>query len=53
MTVFVKNMNFKVTDKELWDFFSDCGTVTKVAVKRDDKGHSKVTCRQCLSHKTS
>lgn len=41
MTVFVKNMNFKVTDKELWDFFSDCGTVVKVAVKRDDKGNSK------------
>lgn len=47
MTVFVKNMNFKVTDKELWDFFSDCGTVTKVALKRDDKGQSKVRCSRC------
>ena len=41
-TVFVKNMNFKVTDKELWDFFTTCGTVTKVAVKRNEQGHSKV-----------
>ncbi len=41
-TVFVKNMNFKVTDKELWDFFTSCGNVTKVAVKRNEQGHSKV-----------
>lgn len=59
--MFVKNMSFKVTDKELWDFFTSCGTVTKVAVKRDDGGNSKVAhtricgmvaaalqCRVCL-----
>ncbi|KAL2514303.1 Polyadenylate-binding protein 7 [Forsythia ovata] len=39
--VYVKNIDDDVTDDELRDHFSQCGTITSAKLMRDDKGMSK------------
>ncbi|MQM10988.1 hypothetical protein Taro_043888 [Colocasia esculenta] len=39
--VYIKNIHDSVSDNELWQTFSVCGTITSARVMRDDKGISK------------
>ena len=48
--LYVKNIDDDVTDKELRDLFSSCGTITSVKVMRDDKGISKGFGFVCFSN---
>ncbi|KAL5150116.1 Polyadenylate-binding protein 7 [Glycine soja] len=48
--LYVKNIDDDVTDKELRDLFSSCGTITSVKVMRDDKGISKGFGFICFSN---
>ncbi|CAA2970445.1 polyadenylate-binding 7 [Olea europaea subsp. europaea] len=47
--VYVKNIDDDVTDDELWDHFSQCGTITSAKLMRDDKGMSKGFGFVCFS----
>ncbi|KAL2481321.1 Polyadenylate-binding protein 7 [Abeliophyllum distichum] len=47
--VYVKNIDDDVTDDELRDHFSQCGTITSVKLMRDDKGMSKGFGFVCFS----
>ncbi|KAE8664167.1 Polyadenylate-binding protein 7 [Hibiscus syriacus] len=47
--VYVKNIDDNVTDDELRDLFSPCGTITSVKLMRDDKGISKGFGFVCFS----
>ncbi|KAI4300383.1 hypothetical protein L6164_033769 [Bauhinia variegata] len=47
--VYVKNIDDDVSDDELRDHFSVCGTITSVKVMRDDKGISKGFGFVCFS----
>ena len=39
--MYVKNIDDAVTDEELREHFSSCGTITSAKLMRDDKGISK------------
>ncbi|XP_073286330.1 polyadenylate-binding protein 7-like [Primulina huaijiensis] len=47
--VYVKNIDDGVTDDELREYFSHCGTITSVKLMRDDKGVSKGFGFVCFS----
>ncbi|KAL8504979.1 hypothetical protein ACS0TY_016252 [Phlomoides rotata] len=47
--VYVKNIDDDVTDDELREWFSQCGTITSVKIMRDDKGVSKGFGFVCFS----
>ncbi|CAI9783139.1 unnamed protein product [Fraxinus pennsylvanica] len=47
--VYVKNIDDDVTDDELRDHFSQCGTITSAKLMRDDKGMSKGFGFVCFS----
>ncbi|KAG8374185.1 hypothetical protein BUALT_Bualt11G0104700 [Buddleja alternifolia] len=47
--VYVKNIDDDVTDDELREHFSQCGTITSAKVMRDDKGVSKGFGFVCFS----
>lgn len=47
--MYVKNIDDDVTDDELWDHFSQCGTITSAKLMRDDKGMSKGFGFVCFS----
>ncbi|GLT93477.1 hypothetical protein SLE2022_112690 [Rubroshorea leprosula] len=47
--VYVKNIDYDVTDEELREHFSQCGTVTSAKLMRDDKGISKGFGFVCFS----
>ncbi|KAA8516633.1 hypothetical protein F0562_016861 [Nyssa sinensis] len=47
--VYVKNINDDVTDDELREHFSKCGTITSAKLMRDDKGISKGFGFVCFS----
>ncbi|XWS59577.1 hypothetical protein CRYUN_Cryun08bG0134100 [Craigia yunnanensis] len=47
--VYVKNIDDDVTDEELRDHFSQCGTITSAKLMRDDKGISKGFGFVCFS----
>lgn len=41
MTIFVGNLSFKTDENSLRNFFSSCGEVLGVRVKKDDEGNVK------------
>ncbi|XVE61591.1 hypothetical protein DITRI_Ditri06bG0052900 [Diplodiscus trichospermus] len=47
--VYVKNIDDDVTDEELREHFSQCGTITSAKLMRDDKGISKGFGFVCFS----
>ncbi|XP_028789976.1 polyadenylate-binding protein 7-like [Neltuma alba] len=47
--IYVKNIGDDVSDEELRDHFSSCGTITSAKVMRDDKGISKGFGFVCFS----
>ena len=47
--VYVKNIDDDVTDEELREHFSQCGTITSARLMRDDKGMSKGFGFVCFS----
>ncbi len=48
-TVFVRNISYEATDKDVLNFFSSCGTVVKCSVPRDKtSGTSKGMCACCV-----
>ncbi|PRQ43716.1 putative polyadenylate binding protein [Rosa chinensis] len=47
--VYVKNIDDDVTDEELIDHFSQCGTITSAKIMRDEKGISKGFGFVCFS----
>ncbi|KAK7284949.1 hypothetical protein RJT34_19703 [Clitoria ternatea] len=47
--IYVKNIDDNVTDEELRDHFSACGTITSAKVMQDDKGISKGFGFVCFS----
>ncbi|XP_027363185.1 polyadenylate-binding protein 7-like [Abrus precatorius] len=47
--IYVKNIDDSVSDEELQDQFSSCGTITSAKVMRDDKGISKGFGFVCFS----
>ncbi|KAF2307486.1 hypothetical protein GH714_029080 [Hevea brasiliensis] len=47
--VYVKNIDDEVTDEELKEHFSQCGTITSAKLMRDDKGISKGFGFVCFS----
>ncbi|XP_039070052.1 polyadenylate-binding protein 7-like [Hibiscus syriacus] len=47
--VYVKNIDEDVTDDELRDLFSQCGTITSAKLMRDDKGTNKGLGFVCFS----
>ncbi|KAL2229353.1 polyadenylate-binding protein 7 [Sesamum indicum] len=47
--VYVKNIDDDVTDDELKEHFSQCGTITSAKIMRDDKGVSKGFGFVCFS----
>ncbi|MED6156692.1 hypothetical protein PIB30_016627 [Stylosanthes scabra] len=47
--VYVKNIDDNVSDDELRDHFSACGTITSAKIMRDDKGTSKGFGFVCFS----
>lgn len=49
LNIYVKNIDEGVSDKELRDLFSSCGTIASVRVMRDDKGISKGFGFVCFS----
>ncbi|CDP15322.1 unnamed protein product [Coffea canephora] len=48
--VYVKNIDDAVTDEELREHFSSCGTITSAKLMRDDKGISKGFGFVCFSN---
>jgi len=48
--LYVKNIDDGVSEKELRDLFSSCGTITSVKVMRNDKGISKGFGFVCFSN---
>ncbi|CAN1307991.1 Polyadenylate-binding protein 7 [Linum perenne] len=48
--VYVKNIDDDVTDEELRDHFSQCGTITSSKLMRDEKGTSKGFGFVCFSN---
>ncbi|KAK7345453.1 hypothetical protein VNO77_16057 [Canavalia gladiata] len=49
LNIYVKNIDDSVSDKELRDQFTSCGTITSAKVMRDDKGISKGFGFVCFS----
>ncbi|XP_048225667.1 polyadenylate-binding protein 7 [Ricinus communis] len=47
--VYVKNIDDDVTDEELREHFSQCGTITSAKLMKDDKGRSKGFGFVCFS----
>ncbi|KAM7531663.1 hypothetical protein LguiB_035073 [Lonicera macranthoides] len=47
--VYVKNIDDDITDEELREHFSQCGTITSARLMRDDKGMSKGFGFVCFS----
>ncbi|KAE8719033.1 putative FKBP-type peptidyl-prolyl cis-trans isomerase 1 [Hibiscus syriacus] len=47
--VYVKNIDDEVTDEELREYFSQCGTITSAKLMRDNKGLSKGFGFVCFS----
>lgn len=45
----MKNIDDDVTDEELREHFSQCGTITSAKLMRDDKGRSKGFGFVCFS----
>ncbi|OAY42807.1 polyadenylate-binding protein 7 [Manihot esculenta] len=48
--VYVKNIDDDVTDEDLKEHFSQCGTITSAKLMRDDKGRSKGFGFVCFSN---
>ncbi|PKI72556.1 hypothetical protein CRG98_007078 [Punica granatum] len=48
--VYVKNIDDDVSDEELREHFSQCGSITSAKIMRDDKGISKGFGFICFSH---
>lgn len=47
--MYVKNIDDDVTDEELIEHFSQCGTITSAKIMRDEKGISKGFGFVCFS----
>lgn len=47
--MYVKNIDDDITDDELKEYFSKCGSITSVKIMRDDKGLSKGFGFVCFS----
>lgn len=47
--IYVKNIDDDVSDEELREHFSSCGTITSAKIMRDDKGISKGFGFVCFS----
>lgn len=48
--MYVKNIDDDVTDEELRELFSQCGTITSSKLMRDDKGINKGFGFVCFSN---